>query len=135
MVAIAGASVVSGVMSSNASDRASKRAAGSDAASLAFEQQKYDDWKETYGGIEDNLSEYYNSLTPEYYAARGLEAFQKEQQRAFTTIKSSLAQRGIEDSGIALAAERAFAQDAAIQRATIRARQWQQNSKDFYKLA
>jgi len=115
------AAVGGGYMASRSASKDRKAASKADAASLAFEQQKYDDFRETYGSIEENLSEYYSSLTPDYYEARGLEAFQKEQQFALENVRANLAQRGIEDSGIAAATEVAFAQEGATQRANIRA--------------
>lgn len=118
---VGGTTLLSGVMGSQSADKASRSASRSEAAALDFERQKYADWKDTYGGIEDNLSEYYNSLTPEYYEARGLEAFQKEQQVALEGVRETLAQRGIEDSGIAAATEISFAQEGAGKRADIRA--------------
>ena len=117
----AGVTAVSAYSSSKEAGKASKRASSADASALAFEQEQYDDWKYTYGGIEDNLSSYYSSLTPEYYEAQGLEAFQKEYQTSMDNVRSTLAQRGIEDSGIALATEVSGAQSAATNRATIRA--------------
>lgn len=121
MVAVAGGSVLSGVMGSRSASKANRAASAASAAQLKFEQEKYDDWKDTYGGIEDNLADYYGSLTPEYYEARGLEAFQKEQQGALESVRETLAQRGIEDSGVAAATEISFAQEGAQQRTTIRA--------------
>lgn len=119
-VAIGGATLVSAGLSYSAAKSASGDASDASAAALAFEQERYADFKETYGGIEENLSDYYSSLTPEYYEARGLEVFQQEHQLALDNVRSTLAQRGIEDSGIAAATEVAFAQEGAIKRADIR---------------
>jgi hypothetical protein len=113
-VAAAGFAYVSGEEDREKKEEAQKKA-------QAFEQEKLDDWDATYGSIQDNLAEYYGNLTPEFYETQGLEAFQKEQQVAQEQIKTSLAQRGIEDSGIALALEHQTAQSGAEQRATIRA--------------
>lgn len=120
-VAVGGATLIGAGMAANSADAASKRAAAMSKEQLTFEKEKYQNWKDTYGSLEDNLSEYYNSLTPDFYAAQGLEAFQKEQDTALMQIKTSLAQRGIEDSGLALTMERAADQEAAVNRATIRA--------------
>lgn len=68
-------------------------AAQQDAINL--EQERYDIWADTYGSIEDNLSEYYNSITPAYYASVGLEQFKKEFERTTTTIKENFARKGI----------------------------------------
>lgn len=120
-VAVAGATVVTGVMAKDSADGAQKSADKANKRSLAFEREKYEEWQATYGGLEDNMAAYYNQLTPEFYATQGLEAFQKEQQVAQERIKTSLAQRGIEDSGIALALEHQTAQEGAETRARIRA--------------
>lgn len=120
--AVAGATLVSGYMSSQSADKASKDAAKASKAQLAFEKAKYEDWKATYGDIEQNLSEYYSQLTPDFYAVQGLEAFQKEQEATHLRIKTSLAQRGIsESSGLALAMEQELEQQGAEERARIRA--------------
>lgn len=120
MVAVGTGAVLSAVISSDAAGDASGDASKASEASMAFEQAKYDDWKDTYGTLQDNLADYYTTLTPEYYEVQGLQAFEQEQTLAFAQIESSLAQRGIQDSGIALATELAFASEGAAQRATIR---------------
>jgi len=116
----AGTVIAAGVtyMSAEEEREAKEKAKGQ---AQSFEQQKLDDWNETYGSIQDNLASYYGQLTPEFYETQGLEAFQKEQDVAMEQIKTSLAQRGIEDSGISLALEHQTAQSGAEQRATIRA--------------
>lgn len=116
-----GAALLGGYMSSKSAGDASDVSAAASKAQLKFEKQKYSDFKDTYGTIEKNLSQYYNSLTPEFYEARGLETFQKEQQFALESVRTNLAQRGIEDSGIAAATEIGFAQEGAVQRSQIRA--------------
>lgn len=121
VVAVAGATVVSAAVSNDSASKDRKAASKSASKSLAFEREKFDEWQATYGGLEDNLAGFYNQLTPEFYEAQGLQAFQKEQQVATERVKTSLAQRGIEDSGIALALEHQTAQEGAEARATIRA--------------
>lgn len=118
--AVVGSAVVGGVVSNNASKRATKSADRANEASLAFEQQKYDDWKDTYGAIEDNLADYYGNLTPEYYEAMGLQTFQQEYETNMTRLNESLAQRGIVDSGISASLQMQSELGAAESRATIR---------------
>lgn len=120
MVAVAGATLVSGVMSSNSAKKAGKGATGASADQLGFERQKYDDWKATYGGLQENLSSYYNSVTPEYYAAVGLEQFQKERETATKRMDDYMAQRGLVGSGIEASLKSQTELDAAETRATIR---------------
>tara|TARA_R110002012_G_scaffold220010_1_gene391502 strand:+ start:730 stop:1332 length:603 start_codon:yes stop_codon:yes gene_type:complete len=119
-VAVAGASVVGSVMSSNSASKASKSASAASQAELAFNQQRYDDWKEVYGPIQTNLSDYYSNLSPDMYEAQGLEAFNAEYQKAQDAVATSLAQRGITDSGLSAQLEQQGAISAAQNRAAIR---------------
>lgn len=101
LVAGAAISVVGGVISSKKASDDAKKARSSQGGALAFEQEQYDEWQATYGAIEDNLSEYYSSLTPEYYMSVGLENQEQAFETSMTRINESLAQRGIENSAVA----------------------------------
>lgn len=119
--AIAAATVTSAYLSSEAAGDASDKASQAAKDQLAFEKQRYDDWKAVYGGIQENLSEFYSNITPEFYETQGLENFRKEQDIAMDRVKTSLAQRGIEDSGVSLALENQMELQGAEARAEIRA--------------
>lgn len=102
-----GAAVVTGVMASDASDDASdaadaRAASASDSSAdlLAFEQEKYDDWKDIYGDVEQNLADFYENMTPEFLTSAGLEEEAKSFATAQTNIKTSLAQRNLGGSGL-----------------------------------
>lgn len=114
------ASVAGAAMSANSANKASKRAASSANDQLAFEKAQYEDWQNIFGPIQENLSNYYQSLTPDYYEAAGLEAFQKERDAQMTQLNESLAQRGLSTSGVQAAVERTNAIDTAQTRASIR---------------
>lgn len=129
-VAVAGASVAGSLISSNASKKASKSASSADKATLEFNQKQYDDWKSVYGPVQDNLSSYYSSLTPDYYETLGLEAFELERNSAMDQIETSLAQRGISDSGIASQIRSEADLGAATTRAQIRRQAPQQVATD-----
>lgn len=118
--AIAGAAIVGGVVSNNASKRATESAEKMAASELEFNQQRYSDWKDVYGSIQDNLSDYYTNLSPDMYEAQGLEAFNAEYQKAQDSVAASLAQRGITDSGLSTQLEQQGALSAAQSRAAIR---------------
>lgn len=115
-----GTAVVGGIVSRNAAKRATASAERSEANALAFDQERYDDWKETYGDLESNLADYYGNLTPEYYEAMGLESFQQEYETNMTRMRETLAQRGIVDSGIGASLELQGSLSAAETRAGIR---------------
>lgn len=119
-VAVAGASVAGSLISSNASSKASKSASAASKEQLEFDKQRYEDWKNVYGPIQDNLSSYYSNLTPDYYETLGLEAFELERNNAMDSIETSLAQRGITDSGIATQIKAEADLGAATTRAQIR---------------
>lgn len=122
-VAVAGAAVAGSVISSRSAKKASGQAAKSASDELAFNQQRYDDWMSVYGPIQDNLADYYDTLTPEYYATMGLEEFEKERSQALEQLNTNLAQRGIAaNSGIGLQLRTNMDTAAAETRADIRRR-------------
>ena len=77
---------------------------------FAYEQYdeqlaRYDEWRAIYGPIEENLSEFYNNLTPDTFAAAGLEANASSFQKQKTQTLETLEQRGLGTSGITAAVE------------------------------
>lgn len=116
----AGTSLVGGLMASRSSRKATESSARMSQAQLDFEREKYRDWQETYGGIEDNLSKYYDRLTPDFYETVGLEALEAEREKMTQRIQESFAQRGIDTSGVSAATELATELSFAEKRADIR---------------
>lgn len=105
--AVVGSAVVGAASSSSAASKASKSAdkataASSEAAAaqLAFAKEQYADWEKVYGPIQDNLSSYYNSLTPNTIEAAGIQNINQQYTLANKQITQSLAQRGISSSGL-----------------------------------
>lgn len=114
------ATVAGAAISSNAANKASKRAGQAQDAQLAFEQEKYDEWQSTYGALEDNLSEYYNSISADSYAAMGLENAQQAFDTSMKQINESLAQRGITNTAVGASLEAQAKLGLAEQKAKIR---------------
>ena len=108
------------VISSRASSKASKRAADAQDAQLSFDMERYDDWQNIFGGVQENLSNYYNSISPDYYVAAGLEAFEKEREAQMGKLNETLAQRGLSNSGLAATVATEDAISSAEARASIR---------------
>lgn len=127
VAAVAGAAIgVAGTVyaskkASSAAKKAGKAASNADAERLAFEREQWAEWQDTYGGIEDQLAAYYETLTPTYRITQGLEAHEKEMNRARTKISENLAQRGIATSGIAAQLTTEMEVASAEERARIRA--------------
>lgn len=119
--AVAAVAAVGGaVISSKGAKSAAKTAANAQNAQLDFDRQRYDDWNNVFGGLQDNLANYYNSVSPDYYVAAGLEAFEKEREAQMTRLNETLAQRGLQNSGIAATVGREDAISSAEARASIR---------------
>jgi len=114
--------VAVGAIGSNvAANKAANTAKDAQKNQLAFEQQKLADWNRVYGPIQDNLSNYYANLTPEYIETQGLEAVELERAKALERVEVNLAQRGITDSGIASRVVKDVELNTAQQRAQVRA--------------
>ena len=121
LVAVAGATIIGGVMSSKSASKSSKAASQASGAQLAFERERYDDWTAVYGPLQENLAEYYSNVTPDYYATIGLETFEQQYQAGLQRLDESFAQRGIDpSSGIAMSLEQQAELNAAEARAGIR---------------
>lgn len=119
--AIAAVGAIGGsVISSQASSKASKRAADAQDAQLSFDMERYDDWQNIFGGVQENLANYYNSISPDYYVAAGLEAFEKEREAQMGKLNETLAQRGLSNSGLAATVATENAISSAEARASIR---------------
>lgn len=116
----AGAVVVGAVITSEGSKDSAETAANASNKSLSFEEQKYQDWQNVYGSMQKNLGKYYNTLTPETYAARGVQEFNKSNALELEKINTTLAQKGLLNSGTAAAVTLASGLNAAEKKATIR---------------
>ena len=117
--AIIGAAAIGAVASNSAASKASSSAnaamASADAQAqlqfemgmeqLDFQKQQYEDWEAIFGPIQENLSSYYQNLTPDSYAAQGLQGLQQSYQVSRQNLDKNLASRGISDSGVAAAAQ------------------------------
>lgn len=117
-VAIAAATVISAYMNKQSADRAANAADDArdqaegwqdEAAMVAnrrleFEQQQYQRWERLYGSIEENLSNFYGSLTPEKLIATGLTRQKKAFNKARENLQRNIAQKKY-DSPVSTALE------------------------------
>jgi len=121
VAAVTGATSIFGSMSAadSASD-ATDASSAANAAALQFQKQQYQDWQDTFGPIQDNLSKYYQNISPDYFEATGLTNFMTERAAQVKQLDTTLAQRGLSNSGLAATMKRETAIDTAEQRAAIR---------------
>jgi len=88
---------------------------------IAFQREQYQDWKDIYGDIQENLGNYYKNLDGSSLAALGLENQQREYQTLKRELDADFIKRGISpDSGTAIAADRNLGFQNATARAAIR---------------
>lgn len=125
--AIIGASALGAASSYSSSKKASSAAAAatesseaSSAAQLAFTKEQYADWKNTFGGLSENLSDFYNNLTPAHYEASGVQNLKETYASATKNIDQALAQRGIASSGLQAQAMTDLASSEAKAEAEVR---------------
>ncbi|UOF80208.1 hypothetical protein [Caudoviricetes sp.] len=116
----AAAIVVSALIAKNSSDKAADKAAGVGNKASDFEKKKYEDWQNVYGSIQSNLADYYSKMTPDTYAAKGIDAFNKQNELVLENTKTMLAQKGLTDSGIGEAINLQLDLQGAEKKATIR---------------
>lgn len=107
--------------SSEAAIEAARISAEASEAELDFAKEQYQDWLDVFGDVREQLSTYFEGLTPEFARTRGLEAFEIEKTAALDAARITLEQRGIATSGLAAELETDFAQLSATERARIRA--------------
>lgn len=86
---------------------------------LAREQQAK--WDAMFGPVQENLADYYKTLSPESFAAAGLRSIEADFEAIGISTRQNLAQRGLAGSGLEqdLAAQQEIAKAEA--KATVRA--------------
>jgi len=68
---------------------------------LAFQKQRLARWESVFGSTEQNLANFYNSLTPESISKFGLAQQKQQYQTASRQVQERLAQRGLGNSKFA----------------------------------
>lgn len=70
---------------------------------LEFAKQQYADWEGIFGPIQQNLSQYYQHLSPDTYSALGIQNIEKQYAQSRQNLDQELAKRGITNSGATVA--------------------------------
>ncbi|RLC88463.1 MAG: hypothetical protein DRI37_05185 [Chloroflexi bacterium] len=73
---------------------------GDNQAGIAAAQGFLDDWADTFGGLEDNLSNYYNNLDPDKFATQNKVALQQNLDKSMNQFNESMAASGLQSSGM-----------------------------------
>lgn len=80
-------------------------------------QKSHKLWEDTFGPIQQNLSNYYQSLNPTSEAARRVQELEQQYSQVTSRLTEDLASRGLLNSGIATQAQTALLANLANQRA------------------
>ena len=75
-------------------------AQGNNQAGIDAAQGFLDDWADTFGGLEDNLSEYYNNLDPDKFAVQNKVALQQNLDKSMAQFNEQMAASGLQSSGM-----------------------------------
>jgi hypothetical protein len=122
---IAAFSAVAGVAGANSARKdaknAQRQAAAADKEALDFAKSQYNDWKNIFGPIQQNLSSYYQNLTPGRIEAQGREAIELERNDWMTRIDETFQQRGLGDTAMEAFATADVEKNVALQKAEVRA--------------
>ncbi|MCI4437645.1 MAG: hypothetical protein JHC33_12635 [Ignisphaera sp.] len=78
-----------------------------------------DQWESAFGGIEQNLSDYYNSLDPAKFSTEQKAAYQDNLYKQMGQYTEKLAQRGLTTSGMSAQAEKEAMFNTAATNASI----------------
>ncbi len=92
-------------------------AAGSQARADA--QAQLDAWEGTFGGIQDNLSEYYKGLDPVKFATQNKVSLQEHMDKQMTQMNESMAAAGVQTAGMKQQAQKESAFELAKGNAAI----------------
>lgn len=62
---------------------------------LQFDKQRYNRWKSIYGELETNLGNFYKGLSPDTYAAQGLQTLEQSFSDQIGKLNEMFAQEGV----------------------------------------
>ena len=73
---------------------------------LDFNQGLLDDWENTFGGLEDNLNDYYSNLDPTKFATQNKQTLNESMDKQMKQFNESMAAQGLQTSGMRVQAEK-----------------------------
>jgi len=67
---------------------------------IEFAQTMMDDWEGTFGGIQDNLSEYYSNLDPTKFATQSKATLTRSMDKQMQQFNETMASSGLQSAGM-----------------------------------
>lgn len=129
-LALGAATTISGISASSNQADAIDSSTQTATDQLDFAKQQYADYQDLYGEVNQNLSDYYTSLTPEQYTTSGLDAYDEQFKAAQSSWSQTMAQRGMSGSGVEAEGMLSMEAQGAQNRATIQQQAPQQWAAD-----
>ena len=87
---------------------------------LEFQKKQYEEWKSIYGDLQENLNDYYSNMTTDKYITQSNQQVEQQFSLQQKRLQQTLAQRGIDNSGIEAAAQLAMSTKLAEDKANVR---------------
>jgi len=87
---------------------------------LEFQRKQYEEWKSIYGDLQENLNDYYSNMTTDKYITQSNQQIEQQFNLQQKRLQQTLAQRGIDNSGIEAAAQLAMSTKLAEDKANVR---------------
>ena len=88
-------------------------ATGGDTGGIEFAQGLLDDWEGTFGGIEENMKEYYENLDPTKFATESKSQFMTEMDKQMKIFNETMASSGLQSAGMKQQAQKEMAFELA----------------------
>ncbi len=67
---------------------------------IEYAQGLMDRWEDSFGGIQDNLTDYYNNLDPDKYATQNKAEFKSQMDKQMSQFNETMAASGLQSAGM-----------------------------------
>ena len=75
-------------------------AEGGDTGGIEYAQGLLDDWESTFGGIEENMKDYYTNLDPTKFATQSKSELMSEMDKQMKIFNDTMAASGLQSAGM-----------------------------------
>ena len=86
---------------------------GGDTGGIEYAQGLMDDWESTFGGIEENMKDYYTNLDPTKFATQSKSEFMSEMDKQMKIFNDTMAASGLQSAGMKQQANKEMAFELA----------------------
>ena len=102
-------SMIGAVDAGNKAGDSYDKAMASSQAQFDFNQQQLDDWENMFGGLEQNVTDFYTELDPTKYATESKTALFNSMDKSMKQYNEDLSARGMQSAGMKAQADKEMA--------------------------